>query len=107
MMSRWTFLTVVFGEPHQFCTAVKSTDWPGVRALILYGPVPTAVAGFVHQFWGSFETTAWSTSMPVVDSRVTAARNQPAGWPSLTTTVVGSGAVRPDIVTDGSFLASS
>src|SRR5215471_14002491 len=66
-----------------------------------------AVSGFVHQFCGSVATTFWSTSMPVVDSRATALRNQPAGWASFTTTVCGSGADSPLIITDGSFLASS
>src|SRR5215471_19260124 len=107
MMSRWTFFTVGLGEPHQFDTAWKSTDCPGERALILYEPVPTAVSGLVHQFWGSFETTFWSTIIPVVASSAMALRNQPAGEASLATTVVSSGAVRPGMVTDGSFLARS
>src|SRR5215467_13640010 len=106
MMSRCTVFTVGLGVPHQFDTAWKSTDWPGDRALILYAPVPIAVSGLVHQFCGSFETTFWSTIMPVVASSAIALRNQPAGEASLATTVVSSGADRPDMVTDGSFLAS-
>src|SRR6266496_1170459 len=104
-MSRWMFLRVGLGEPHQLGTAAKSTDWPGVRALILKAPVPIAVSGVAHQLTGSFWTAFWSTIMPVLADREMALRNQPAGADSFTCTVDGSGADRPDIITVGSFFA--
>src|SRR2546423_5156624 len=107
MTSRCTFFKVGFGEPHQFETASKSTDWPGVRAVILKGPVPTARSGLVHQLSKSCLTVFWSTMAPVAPESVMAETNQPAGALNLTWTVLSSGALNPDRVTDGSFFSSS
>src|SRR5450759_4377468 len=104
--SRWTLVSVGFGEPHQLGTAAKSTDCFGTRAVILNGPVPMAVAGLVHQLSKSCLTVFWSTMSPVVPARAMAVRNQPAELASFTLTVLASGAVRPAKVTDGSFLSS-
>src|ERR1700680_398824 len=104
--SRWTLVRVGFGEPHQLGTAAKSTDCLGTRAVILYGPVPMAVAGLVHQLSKSCLTAFWSTIQPGRPPTAMAVRNQPAGLASLTCTVVASGAVRPLSVTDGSFFSS-
>src|SRR5207253_9389924 len=60
--SIWIFLTVGCGEPHQFGTAENSTNCFGVRALMVYGPVPTNVSGLVHQLVSSFVVTFWSTT---------------------------------------------
>src|SRR6202171_5572348 len=81
--SRWTFVTVGFGEPHQLSTAAKSTDCFGTRAVILYGPVPIAVAGLVHQLSKSCLTAFWSTIHPVDPPRAMAVMNQPAGLASF------------------------
>src|SRR5450759_1109071 len=104
--SRCTLVSVGFGEPHQLGTAAKSTDCLGTRAVILYGPVPMAVAGLVHQLSKSCLTAFWSTMSPVDPARAIAVRNHPAGLASLTCTVLASGAVRPFRVTDGSFFSS-
>src|SRR6202140_4873738 len=104
--SRCTLVTVGFGEPHQLSTDAKSTDCLGTRAVILYGPVPMAVAGLVHQLSKSCLTAFWSTIQPVLPPNAMAVMNQPAGVASLTCTVVASGAVRPLSVTDGSFFSS-
>src|ERR1700693_3790074 len=78
-----------------------------MRAVILYGPVPIAVSGFVHHLSKSVLTTFWSTIDPVTPATAIAGRNQPAGELSFTFTVKASGAVRPVSVTDGSFFSSS
>src|ERR1700687_3687561 len=105
-MSRWTFVSVGLGEPHQLGTAWKSADCD-VRAVILKAPVPTRVAGFAHQLSKSFLTTFWSTSMPVLPWTARAGRNQPAELDSWTFTVYASGALSPVMVTDGSLFSSS
>src|ERR1700693_5737368 len=103
--SRWTLVRVGFGEPHQLGTAAKSIDCLGTRPVILKGPVPMAVSGFVHQLSKSCLTTFWSKIQPVDPARAMAVRNQPAGVAILTFTVESSGAVRPLRVTDGSFFS--
>src|SRR5437667_593119 len=106
-MSILTVFTVGFGLPYQLSTASNSTDCFGVYETILYGPVPIAVSGLVHQLSKSFLTAFWSTTCPVTPAIAAALMNQPAGCESLTWTVDGSGAVRPVRVTDGSFFSSS
>src|ERR1700730_12543263 len=83
-MSTWTAFSVGLGEPHQLGTATKSADCLAVCWLILKAPVPTRVAGTVHQSRGLVWMTFWSTIIPVVDSSVMADRNQPAADASLT-----------------------
>src|SRR5437660_879121 len=104
--SRCTLVRVAFGEPHQLETAAKSKDCLGTREVILDGPVPIAVAGFVHQLSKSCLTALMSTISPVEPDRAMAGRNQPAGADILTTTVLESGAVSPLRVTEGSFFSS-
>src|SRR5260221_13831124 len=110
MLSMWIDFRVGFGGPHQLLTAAKSTDCFATRPVILNGPVPIAVAAFVHQLSKSCLTAFWSTSIPVESVSEMAARNQPAGNASWTFTVkpVGpSGAVSPDMLTDASLFSSS
>src|ERR1700680_2536801 len=98
--SRCTLVSVGLGEPHQFGTAAKSTDCLGTRAVILYGPVPMAVAGFVHQLSKSCLTAFWSTIHPVLPPHAMAGMNQPAGGARFPLAGFWSGAVRPVMVTD-------
>ncbi len=100
-------MRVGFGLPHQLLTAAKSYDWSRVCAASLNAPVPISVAGFFHQLSKSFLTTFWSTIMPATAGWAIAAPNQPAAPVSLTSTEWSSGAVSPDMVTEGSFLSSS
>src|SRR5437879_11928301 len=106
MTSMWIFCRVGFGEPHQLETAAKSTDCLGTRLVILNGPVPIAVAGFVHQLSKSCLTAFTSTISPVEPDRAMAGRNQPAGADILTRTVLASGAVSPVRVTEGAVFSS-
>ena len=68
--------------------------------------VPTIWPGVCHQLAGSWLTTFWSTTAPVVPSRVQAARHHPQGLASLTWTVSELTAVRP-LMAKAGFLADS
>src|SRR5690348_7595938 len=94
----WTLTLprVGFGRPHQLGTAVNSSDSFGVRADILNAPVPTSVSGLLHHLSKLPLTTFWSTIMPATAGCAIADENHPAAPVSFTTTVVSSGAVRPD-----------
>src|SRR5712692_4678645 len=108
-MSMCTLARVGLGEPHQLGTATKSSLCFAMREVILKGPVPTAVAGFDHQLSKSCLTAFWSTIMPVESVSAMAESHQPAGALSVACTVypvAPSGAVRPDMVTDGSLASS-
>src|SRR2546423_7811310 len=74
MMSTLIVFTTGLGDPHQPSTALNSSDCFGVRALILYGPVPTRVSGLVHQVSAPPAVTAFSLTTPVTAAANTTPR---------------------------------
>ena len=63
MTSTWTRVSAPVLPPYQPVTGSKSIDWPGVRAVIRNGPLPTSVSGLLnHAFSPADVMTFWSTS---------------------------------------------
>src|ERR1700737_4540452 len=94
MKSIFTCWTVGCGLPHQFGTASNCADCFGMYETILYGPVPTAVAGFDHQLASSVFTTFESITC-AAEASASSVLNTYHGEITLITSVWASGADMP------------